>query len=342
MVASASLLVAAVSFARDTLNFNPDWRFIRDDVAGAQAPAFNDAAWQAVSAPHTFNDTDTFDNWSTPGHRGEQIQWEGRTWYRKTFTAPAAWAGRKVFIEFESVRQVAEVYVNGHYLGIHKTGFTPFGFDLTPHLKPGAANVIAVRVDNRFMKDPLDPQTAAEIARRNGDAAAAVPLSSTENPNLSKLHGEINKTIPEKLEDLAADQIPWNNPHWHPAHGGLYRNVRLHVTDLLHITLPLYSFLETEGPYAYAQDITDAAARVTVEVPIRNERSAAANIEVRAEIIDANGKVSLSLAQRTEVAAGQATKAVKECAPYKGFEAKDSAFWKDFVVTFDGKTMFAQ
>lgn len=310
VLAGASLLGVSASLARDTLNFNPDWRFVRDDVAGAQAPAFKDAAWQAVSAPHTFNDTDTFDNWSTPGHRGEQIQWEGRTWYRKTFTAPAAWAGRKVFIEFEAVRQVAEVYINGQYLGIHKTGFTPFGFDLTPHLKLGAANVIAVRVDNRFMKDPLDPQTAAEIARRNGDAAAAVPLSSTENPNLSKLHGEINKTIPEKLQDLGADQIPWNNPHWHPAHGGLYRNVRLHVTDPLHITLPLYSFLETEGPYAYAQDITDASARVTIEVPLRNDRAAAARVEVRAEILGADGRVALSLTQTTSVAAGQSTKAV--------------------------------
>ena len=127
MVAGASLLVAAVSFARDTLNFNPDWRFIRDDVAGAQAPAFNDAAWQAVSAPHTFNDTDTFDNWSTPGHRGEQIQWSGRTWYRKTFEAPEAWRGKKIFIEFEGVRQVAEVYLNGTLLGIGMGAEWPAG-----------------------------------------------------------------------------------------------------------------------------------------------------------------------------------------------------------------------
>src|SRR5450759_3963243 len=132
--------------ARLTLNFNPDWRFIKDDPAGAQAPGFDDHAWTTVSAPHTYNDTDTFDNWSTPGHSGEQIQWGGRTWYRKTFTAPAAWDGKRVFIEFEAVRQVAEVYLNGAKLGVAKTGFTPFGFDLTPHLKIGAANVLAVLV----------------------------------------------------------------------------------------------------------------------------------------------------------------------------------------------------
>src|SRR3954470_951089 len=259
--------------SRQVLNFNPDWRFIKDDIAGAHAPAFNDAGWQLVSTPHTYNDVDTFDNWSTPGHRGEQIQWAGRTWYRKTFNAPAEWRGKKVFIEFEAARQVAEVYLNGQLLGIAKTGFTPFGFDLTPHLQLGASNVLAVMVDNRFMKDPLDPQTAAEIARRNGDAATAAPLSSTANPNLTQLHSEINKTIPEKLEDLQADQIPWNNPHWHPAHGGLYRNVKLHITDPLHISLPLYSFLETAGPYAYATELTAANAQITVEVPVENGRA---------------------------------------------------------------------
>ncbi len=305
---SASAPVTAPS--RQVLNFNPDWRFIKADVPAAQSTAFDDSGWQLVSAPHTYNDVDTFDNWSTPGHRGEQIQWSGRTWYRKTFTAPGAWQGRKVFVEFEAARQVAEVYLNGQLLGVAKTGFTPFGFDLTPYLHLGAPNVLAVMVDNRFMKDPLDPATEAEIAKRNGTAASAAPLSSTANPNLATLHAEINKTIPERLEDLQADQIPWNNPHWHPAHGGLYRNVRLTVTDPLHIDLPLYSFLQTTGPYAYADNITDASANVTVEVPVHNERTAAANVQLRVEVIDADGRTALALAQTQDVAAG-ATAAFK-------------------------------
>src|SRR4051812_29309987 len=148
---AASAAAAAGAGGRQVLNFNPDWRFIKADVAGAQAAAFDDSMWTIVSTPHTFNDVDTFDNWSTPGHRGEQIQWSGRTWYRKAFQAPTAWRGKKVFIEFEAVRQVAEVYLNGTLLGVHKTGFTPFGFDLTPHLRIGERNVIAVMADNRFM-----------------------------------------------------------------------------------------------------------------------------------------------------------------------------------------------
>jgi beta-galactosidase len=305
----AFTVVSALAADRLTLNFNPDWRFLKDDPAGAAALAFDDRAWSVVSTPHTFNDTDTFDNWSTPGHRGEQIQWSGRTWYRKTFAAPAAWTGKKVFIEFEAARQIAEVYLNGEKLGVAKTGFTPFGFDLTPHLKVGGPNVLAVMVDNRFMKDPLDPATVAEIAKRNGETSSA-PLSSIANPNLGELSKKVNETIPEKLDDLQADQIPWNNPHWHPAHGGLYRNVRLIVTDALHITLPLYSFLETTGPYAYATEITPDSARVTVEVPVENGRAITTGVAVSVDVIDADGKTVLTLNQAQPALATGAQKTV--------------------------------
>ena len=305
LVAASAFLAATLSAAeRLTLNFNPDWRFIKDDPAGASAPGFDDRAWAVVSAPHTYNDTDTFDHWSTPGHRGEQLQWSGRTWYRKTFSAPAAWQGKKVFIEFEAARQVAEVYLNGTLLGTAKTGFTPFGFDLTPHLKIGAPNVLAVMVDNRFMRDPLDPATAAELAKLNGTGATAPALSSAANPNLAKLHEEINKSIPEKLADLAADQIPWNNPHWHPAHGGLYRNVRLIVTDALHISLPLYSFLETAGPYVYATEISTASAKVGIEVPVQNNRPSAADTELQVAMFDADNRSVFTLKTTQPVAAG--------------------------------------
>lgn len=284
---------ARLASGRVTVNLNPDWRFVKADPAGAESPAFDDAAWERVSLPHTFNDTDTFDNWSLPGHRGEQQQWSGRTWYRKTFAAPAAWRGRKVFIEFEAVRQVAEVYLNGRKLGTAKSGFTPFGFDLTPHLRFDAPNVLAVMADNRFMKDPMDPSLAPQAA-----------TDAKTHPNLGQLSKHFNSTIPASLDELQADQIPWNNPHWHPAHGGIYRNVRLHVTDPLHVTLPLYSFLETEGPYAYAAKVSAESAEFGLEVPVRNERTADQRFTVAARLVDADGRVAWEQSQDATLARG--------------------------------------
>src|ERR1043165_1482447 len=103
----------AFGSGRQTLNFNPDWKFIKADPPRAFRPEFNDSSWTNVSAPHTFNDTDTFDDWVVPTHIGETNQWAGRTWYRKSFTLPESFKGKKIYIEFEAVRQVAEVYLNG-------------------------------------------------------------------------------------------------------------------------------------------------------------------------------------------------------------------------------------
>jgi beta-galactosidase len=291
---------------RLTLNFNPDWKFIKADPPGAQAPDFNDRGWTTISAPHTYNDVDTFDNWSPPGHAGEQEQWSGRTWYRKTFTAPESWKGKKVHIEFEAVRQVAEVYLNGQRLGTSKTGFTPFGFDLTPHLEFGRPNVLAVMCDNRFMKDPGGRQTREEVNRaklKSGDAAD-LNLASPPSASLQTMAAKFNESIPDDVGQIVADQIPWNNPHWHPAHGGIFRNVKLHITDPLHMSLPLYSFLKTEGPYVYATDISTQSARLTVEVPIQNERTTAENAELCVEVLDHEGKAALTLQQSGPIAAG--------------------------------------
>jgi beta-galactosidase len=302
---------------RLTLNFNPDWRFIKADPPGAAQPGFDDRAWTNVSAPHTFNDTDTFDDWSLSNHRGEQNQWAGRTWYRKTFTLPESFKGKKVYLEFEAVRQVAEVYLNGDLLGVSRTGFTPFGFDLTRHLRFNGPNVLAVMCDNRFMKDPsgsarsskskVQSRKSSAVSQRPGTSDSGLKTES-DGPSLGEISAQVNAAIPDELDKLQADQIPWNNPHWHPAQGGIYRNVRLYVTDPLHISLPLYSFLQTEGPYAYASDISGKAATVTVEIPVDNGRRAAETVAVGAEIFDHDGKSVAALNQSADLAVGASTK----------------------------------
>ena len=135
---------------RIKFNFNVGWKFIKQDVTGAQAPAFDDAAWANVSTPHTFNDVDTYSHLTKSEADGEKGMWTGKTWYRKHFTVPADLADRKVFIEFEGVRQRGRVYINGVDVGMNESGFVPFGFDLTANIKFGQDNVLAVLCDNTF------------------------------------------------------------------------------------------------------------------------------------------------------------------------------------------------
>jgi beta-galactosidase len=72
----------------------------------------------------------------------------GIGWYRKHFTVPESYSGRKVSIEFDGVYQLSEVWINGQYLGKRPYGYIGFYYDLTPHLKHGGDNVIAVKADN--------------------------------------------------------------------------------------------------------------------------------------------------------------------------------------------------
>ncbi|HLL68792.1 MAG TPA: glycoside hydrolase family 2 TIM barrel-domain containing protein [Micromonosporaceae bacterium] len=133
---------------RVVYNLNVDWKFIQQDLAGAQAESFDESAWTTVSVPHTFNDVDSFDEFIT--RNGEASIARQSVWYRKHFTLPERFADRKVLIEFEGIRQSATVYLNGTEIGLYEYGVTPFGYDITAAVKFGADNVIAVRADNSY------------------------------------------------------------------------------------------------------------------------------------------------------------------------------------------------
>ena len=83
---------------RQVLNLDHDWKFIRQDVPGADNPAFDDTRWIDVGLPHTYNDQDTYDKPPSPstGDGG----WGGKTWYRKHFTLDPQFASRQIYVEF--------------------------------------------------------------------------------------------------------------------------------------------------------------------------------------------------------------------------------------------------
>ena len=133
---------------RANYNFNPGWKFIREDVTNAEQSAFDDSKWSDVSAPHTYNDVDSYT--SLISHSGgDRRAWTGITWYRKHFKLPAGAKDGKVFLEFEGLKQAGRFWVNGKFAGKYENGVTPLGLDLTPFVNFGdAENVIAVKVDN--------------------------------------------------------------------------------------------------------------------------------------------------------------------------------------------------
>ena len=103
-------------------------------------------------------DFDTSPTLNVPGdwntQRPELMYYEGSVWYRRTFDCAALTAGQRAFVRFGAVNYRADVYLNGLKLGTHIGGFTPFTFEATQYLKPGA-NSLVVKVDNKRYKEAV-------------------------------------------------------------------------------------------------------------------------------------------------------------------------------------------
>ncbi|MBV9945496.1 MAG: hypothetical protein JOZ69_01455 [Myxococcales bacterium] len=130
-------------------NFNQSWKFSLGDFTGAEAASYDDRAWSTVGLPHSF---------SLPYFMSTQF-YTGYGWYRKHVTVPEAWAGKRVFIEFQAAFQHAQVYFNGKLAGEHLGGYNGFSYDVTSMLATGD-NLVAVRLTNEW-----NPQ----LAPRAGD-----------------------------------------------------------------------------------------------------------------------------------------------------------------------------
>jgi beta-galactosidase len=141
---------------REQLNFNAGWRFARfgqmpdgstqAEPTGLEAPATDDAVWRALNLPH---------DWGIEGpFRAElpnmtaKLPWVGIGWYRKHFKVPAADRDRRVFLDIDGAMSHAQVWCNGQRVGEWPYGYSSFRLDLTPYLKFGGDNLLAVRLDN--------------------------------------------------------------------------------------------------------------------------------------------------------------------------------------------------
>jgi beta-galactosidase len=152
------------------LPFNDGWRFHRGDAPGADAASFEDSAWRTLDVPHDWSIEDLpavvdqgrgsiwsdgtnplrtgpFDTYESEGQIATGWTVGGIGWYRKAFDKPQLQPNGRAELRFEGVYMNCDVWLNGTHLGNHPYGYTPFAYDVTPHLKDGR-NIVAVRVNN--------------------------------------------------------------------------------------------------------------------------------------------------------------------------------------------------
>jgi beta-galactosidase len=151
--------------SRTIVLLDKDWKFINEEVPGAEKPETKTIDWEIVSVPHDWAISGEFDKTIDmqeimvleDGERVPKIR-TGRTgglphigvgWYRKSLDIPASNKNKRIHMEFDGAMSHAKVYLNGEFVGEWPYGYASFGFDVTDKVNFGGENILAVRLENQ-------------------------------------------------------------------------------------------------------------------------------------------------------------------------------------------------
>ena len=186
LIVGRDAVCANTSMVRERININRDWRYQIDDPDGAgtalhysqlkpyllpcandfiifgkryQRPEgnpgeniayvksdFDDSEWRHLNLPHDWAIEGPF-NIDYNGSTGKLPYW-GIRWYRKTLELSQDDAGKQIYLDIDGAMSYASVWCNGQYVGGWPYGYASFRLDLTPYIKAGQKNVLAIRLDN--------------------------------------------------------------------------------------------------------------------------------------------------------------------------------------------------
>ncbi|MFG2127412.1 glycoside hydrolase family 2 TIM barrel-domain containing protein [Streptomyces sp. NPDC048751] len=165
------------------LSLDGTWKFAHADRPDDRDVDFHrtdldDTDWDTIPVPSAWQmhgyDRPIYINitypWWGPNGLGEQAQppaaptrYNPVGQYRRTFTVPRDWSGRRTFLHFEGVKSAHYVWINGELVGYHEDSYDPAEYDITRHLKPGT-NQIAVEVYRYSDGDWLEDQDMIRLS----------------------------------------------------------------------------------------------------------------------------------------------------------------------------------
>jgi beta-galactosidase len=155
LLAGATLLPHALSKASESgaakpagrlvLAMNRNWRYSDSSREGAHSKDFDDSGFERVVIPHA--------NVRLPWHGFDEKTYERVSIYRRHFKLPEEARGKRVFVDFEAAMTASTVWINGTRVGEYRGGYTPFFFELTPHLDFNGENVLALQLDSHERAD---------------------------------------------------------------------------------------------------------------------------------------------------------------------------------------------
>jgi len=123
---------------RSDILLNNDWKFVFNYQV-------EKTAGKRVNLPHTWNSRDALE--------GQLDYYRGAAIYQKKLAVKKEWKGKRLFIKFDGVNSVSNVFINGQHLGEHRGGYTAFIYEITNQVNYGQENELMVRVSNALNLD---------------------------------------------------------------------------------------------------------------------------------------------------------------------------------------------
>lgn len=170
----ASLCMAQGPSGRQIIPLDKGWQFYKGTIDKNTDTAA--LSWHEVTIPHTWNNIDM---------QQDSTYYEGDGWYKKNLFLGKGYTGKRLFLRFAGVGNVADVYVNGRFIGEHKGGYSAFCFEITDAIKPDTQNVIEVKANNKMRPDviPINHNLFANY----GGIYRSVEMIATGKINISTL-----------------------------------------------------------------------------------------------------------------------------------------------------------
>jgi len=164
---------------KETVSLDGEWRFLADPYGtgsdgGLWRKEYDDSGWGVAPVPGCYE----------AGSENLEF-YKGICWYRRSFSVPNEWAGKRVVLHFESVNDHARVWLDGELIGENHDPFLSFEFDITGKVDAGGDYVVAVETDNSHHEGAVPGRNTGW--RRFGGILREVSLHATPLCHISRV-----------------------------------------------------------------------------------------------------------------------------------------------------------
>jgi beta-mannosidase len=239
----------ALHEGRPRLSLDGAWRYRLEgdepgESLGYHEPGVDSSSWPQMQLPT---------NW----YLTEVGDFFGAIWFRRTFHVPAELTGGRLFLRFGAVDYLADVWVNGVFLGSHEGMFNPFEFDVTDHLDLDGPNVLVV-------KDGAPRDETEYVQVDPADSPLSPPYRTHQARAITQIKGHMIDAMhrPGAMTSFRSDGNT----------GGIWDHVDLIARPAVHVEhVKLFpKIVRRKDRKGDGRDRPDGSALVSAEVVVNN------------------------------------------------------------------------